>query len=198
MVRKIVIVVTVMALLTGLIGCGGSATKDLSKKNASLQSRVDLLEETLLENGISLPEDTVATTEENIVEAGTVISDNPVKSGKFSEITLEVVGKINTESNYSEFVQLPYKVINRYNKEIKGIQGIMHIKDMFDVEIMSVGWDIASTPIPVNGYIEENGFGIEINQFMDDHMKVYNTTYENLIFEYEVTKVLFSDGTIIE
>ena len=74
----------------------------------------------------------------------------------------------------------------------------MHIKDMFGEEIMSLKWNVDSDPIPVNGYIEEHNFGVDVNQFMADHMKVYNTAYENLIFEYEILKVLFSDSTVIE
>jgi len=30
---------------------------------------------------------------------------------------------------------------------------------------------------------------------MDDHVKIYNTRYEDLIFEYKVQQIMFTDGT---
>ena len=46
--------------------------------------------------------------------------------------------------------------------------------------------------------IEVDGFGMEVNEFMDSDMQFYNTAYENLLFEYDFSKVIFTDGSTIE
>jgi len=45
---------------------------------------------------------------------------------------------------------------------------------------------------------EHNELGFDINQFMDDHVKVYTTDFEDLIFVYTVNKIIFTDGTMKE
>ncbi len=38
----------------------------------------------------------------------------------------------------------------------------------------------------------------EINEFIDEHMKLYTTAYEDLKSEYTVTQIVFTDGTVKE
>jgi hypothetical protein len=86
-------------------------------------------------------------------------------------------------------------VSNKTSKSIKGIQGVLTIKDLFGVKIISLNCDFTGQTIAGNSKVTYEGIGFDINQFKNDHVKVYNEDFEDLIFEYEVTKIVYSDGT---
>lgn len=60
---------------------------------------------------------------------------------------------------------------------------------------MSLLYDTGS--IPAKGEIDIKDIGLEINQFMDKHIKLRDTEFEKLQFKFEVTSVAFSDGSIL-
>ena len=72
---------------------------------------------------------------------------------------------------------------NITSKSIKGIQGVLTIKDLFGEKIISLNCDFTGKIIPTNDNRTYEGIGFDINQFMDDHIKVYNENFEDLIFE---------------
>lgn len=122
------------------------------------------------------------------------------ESMKSQKITVNVIDKQNLDINYnagrySPRVEFTFEVYNNTSKDIKGVQGILIIKDLFGVDIMSSGLDFTGQTISANGSVTVSGMGIDINQFMDDHVKIYTTNYEDLNFEYEVTSIVYSDGT---
>lgn len=121
----------------------------------------------------------------------------PVRDDK---VVLTVIDKINYEEDrdawrFSPFVELVCKIENMTDKEIKGVEGELVVKDLFGKEIMTIGWDVTGENIPANGSITEEGYGLDINQFMDDDMKLYNTNYDDLKFEYNVKQIVYADGT---
>ena len=108
-----------------------------------------------------------------------------------------MTGKNIVQQSYSEFIELPYQIVNNSSKTIRGIEGIMHIKDMFGKTILDVQWDYTDESIPAGESVTITGTGLDYNQFMTEHMKIYSTPYENLVFEYEIQTVLFDDGTTL-
>ena len=176
-----------------LSGCTQSASTDLEKRISELEGRVEELENvltvsaTVQEEGdatAEAPVPTTATTPEPTV--------NP-----FQDISLQVTGKNIVQQSYSEFIELPYQIVNNSSKTIRGIEGIMHIKDMFGKTILDVQWDYTDESIPAGESVTITGTGLDYNQFMTEHMKIYSTPYENLVFEYEIQTVLFDDGTTL-
>ena len=117
-----------------------------------------------------------------------------------SKIMVIVIDKhnlpINYDANrYSPRVEFDINIANITSKSIKGIQGVLTIKDLFGEKIISLNCDFTGKIIPTNDNRTYEGIGFDINQFMDDHIKVYNENFEDLIFEYKVTKIIYSDGT---
>lgn len=176
-----------------LSGCTQSVSTDLEKRVSELEGRVEELENvltvsaTVQEEGdanAETPVPTTATTPEP--------TENP-----FQDISLQVTGKNIVQQSYSEFIELPYQIVNNTSKTIRGIEGIMHIKDMFGKTILDVQWDYTDESIPAGESVTITGTGLDYNQFMTEHMKIYSTPYENLVFEYEIQTVLFDDGTTL-
>ncbi len=117
-----------------------------------------------------------------------------------SKVKIEVLDKYNLPVNYdanrySPRVEFNFKVSNLTAKPIKGIQGVLTIKDLFGVKIMALNCDFTGKTINANQFVSFNGIGFDINQFMDNHVKIYNEEFEDLIFEYTVNTIVYTDGT---
>ncbi len=116
------------------------------------------------------------------------------------KVTVNVTGKRSLEANYnvgrySPRAEFTFEVFNKTEKDIKGVQGALTIKDLFGVDIMMSNLDFTGKTIPANGSVVFDTLGIDINQFLNEHVKVYNTNFEDLNFEYKVTSIVYSDGT---
>lgn len=121
----------------------------------------------------------------------------PVRDDK---IIFTVEDKINYEKDTSAwrfmpFVELVCKIENMTDKDIKGVEGELTVNDLFGKQIIIIDWDITGEDIPANGFIIQKDYGLEINEFMDTHMKLYNTDYDDLKFEYKVKQIAYTDGT---
>lgn len=117
------------------------------------------------------------------------------------KVVLTVEEKINYEQDtsawrFQPFVELICKIENMTDKDIKGISGKLIVNDLFGKHIITIDWDITGQNIPANGSITQKDYGVEINQFMDEHMRLYNTDYDDLKFEYKVKQIVYTDGTV--
>lgn len=113
-------------------------------------------------------------------------------------IIFTVEDKINYERDTSAwrffpFVELVCKVENMTDRDIKGVEGTLNINDLFGKQIISINWDIMGEDIPAKGSITQKDYGIEINEFVDNEMKLYNTDYDDLKFEYIVKQIIYVD-----
>lgn len=117
-----------------LSGCTQSASTDLEKRISELEGRVEELENVLTVSA-TVQEEGDATAEAPVPTTATTPepTENP-----FRDISLQVTGKNIVQQSYSEFIELPYQIVNNSSKTIRGIEGIMHIKDMFGKTILDV------------------------------------------------------------
>lgn len=136
------------------------------------------------------------------------ISEVPIQTPEpeeniFTGLAVNVTNKINIPENtsagrYSDRVEFEFQVVNTLDKNIKGIQGILDVQDMFGVNIMYINCDFTGKTMTSGRITIFDDLGIDINQFMDDHTKLYNTKYDSLKFEYEFTQVIFADGSVLK
>lgn len=113
-------------------------------------------------------------------------------------VVVTATGKTNIPEDiyngrYSDRVEFSFDLENQYDKEVKGVSGTLEINDLFGKKIMSVNCDFTGKSIPAKGKISYSGLGIDINQFMDNHIKLYNTAFDDLKISYKVSKIIFSD-----
>ena len=67
------------------------------------------------------------------------------------------------------------------------------VKDMFGEEFLRSNCDFTDNDIPSNSSITVTELYLDINQFMANHLKLFNTDYDDLVFEYEVKNVIFTN-----
>lgn len=124
----------------------------------------------------------------------------PTEAAEAQNVMVHVTDKQNLDINYSAGrysprIQFTFEVSNNTSKDIKGVQGVLTMKDLFGVDIMAANLDFTGQTISANGSATFGEMGIDVNQFMDEHIKVYNTDYKDLIFEYEVKSIVYTDGS---
>lgn len=98
----------------------------------------------------------------------------------------------------SDRVNFNFDIKNNSTKDIKGIQGIIHVSDLFDKSILSSNCDFTGQTIKASSSGSYSDIGMDINEFIDEQKKLYSEEFSDLKFKYEVTKIVYVDGTVEE
>jgi hypothetical protein len=113
-------------------------------------------------------------------------------------LSVVLVGKKNSVGEYDRrFISLELAYENKTDKDIKGVKGILKIADIFGDKIINLRWPYDGGA-PAKQTTVERGVGVKVNQFMDDHMKLWNANMDKLKATFEVQTIIFSDGTKID
>lgn len=128
-----------------------------------------------------------------------VEAEQKAKQEEFAKlISVAVTAKKNRDGDYGQrFVSFDVAYENKGDKDIAGIKGILRIADMFGDKVLSINWGFDSG-VGAHKTFVEKGSGLKVNQFMDEHMKLWNTEYEKLKFSFIVSKIVFKDGSSME
>lgn len=98
---------------------------------------------------------------------------------------------------FSNYVNMVFEVTNNTDKDIQGIQGVLTAYDLFGVEIISINCDFTGKTIKSGETITISDLRYECNDFIDSDMKLYNTNYSDLKWEYKVKSIVYTDGSTI-
>lgn len=121
----------------------------------------------------------------------------------YDEVVINVINKSNLAEDiyngrYSPEVLFDFDIFNKSSKSIKGIQGVLVVYDLFGDEIIKINCDFTGKSISSKSSTVYNDMSIEINEFKDEHVSLYNEEYADLNFEYIVNMIVYTDGTTIE
>ncbi len=200
--------ITVAILMSFMMGCGiskdvsnNSAVTETPKVTEGLQENVEELKNQIsdLQSQVDDLKTQLSTvqTERDTLQAK--INKKEDKKVESDDVTVKFTNMKSSPADldnwkYSETVEFEITETNNTDKDIKGIQGVVDIQDMFGSSIMMIQCDLTNT-VKAGETIIDDSLGMEINQFMDDHVKLYTSDYDDLIFKYKVDKILFTDGT---
>lgn len=121
--------------------------------------------------------------------------DIPVKE---RTVAVTVTNKTNVPKDiyngrYSNRAEFTFDVKNESDKAVKGVQGVLIIKDLFEKDILSMNCDFTGQTIPANSSINVTNIGMDINEFMDNHTKLYNESFSDLKFDYKISNIVYAD-----
>ncbi len=133
-----------------------------------------------------------------VVYADEASADETNKTSGSKDVTITCIGKKNiAEDIYAgrlnPSIQLIFSVENHTDKDIRGIQGIVIISDLFGSEIGRFGCDFTGTTIKAGETAEISDRYLEVPSYEDAKVKIYNEDYEDLKFEYEVKDIVYSE-----
>jgi len=198
----------VVCVLAGvfLTSCANSNTEELEKSIKDLQVELQSVKD---ENDSLLQElentkkekDTLSLELKLLKEKQ--IEEEIEKNIQNDDVEVKVIDieKIPEDTNNWRFnsrVEFSIDIQNNTNKEIKGIQGVLDIQDMFGISIMKLNCDLTDNNIKPGEKVNNSTLGFDINEFMNNHVKVYTTDFENLVFVYTPSKIMFTDGSVKE
>ena len=117
------------------------------------------------------------------------------------DVEVKVTGKRNIKRNIKKFiftpqVELSVEIGNHGEKDIKGIQGMLTISDLFGKELKRFKCEFAGRNIlKVNTYQTAVISDIQINSFSHDDVKFFKCGLDSLEFRYELSMIVYTDGT---
>lgn len=123
----------------------------------------------------------------------------PVKqTSSNEEVVVTVTGKTNIEADiysgrYSDRVAFEIQITNQTDKTIKGVQGVLTVDDLFGKKIISSNCDFTGQTILPGETVTYDGIGIDVNEFIDSHVKLYNEAFDDLSFSYKVNEIVFAN-----
>lgn len=182
--------VSIVIILNGVLF--NSCVKQ--KEHDALKERNEELYEIVLSLGLEK-----AKLEEEI-KAFKVLTEEKVKIEDFNNqiSVVAVEKKSNREESEVMRIELSFKLTNNSNKDIRGIQGVMDIQDMFGVSIKKFKYAFTDDLINAGKSVINDSLVFKANQFMGGDLKLYNEKLKNLNFLYTPTKIVFTDGSIAE
>jgi phosphoserine phosphatase len=111
-------------------------------------------------------------------------------------VTVAVVSMKSVQGSFAKGVNIKFAIENKSEKELAGIKGVVRFKDIFgkDVKVTRIAYDKNIKPKATAAY----SGGIEINQFMEGDVKLYDTPMEKLKISWEPEVYLYADGSKLE
>jgi hypothetical protein len=111
-------------------------------------------------------------------------------------VTLTVYEKGFQSADYQDYVVIRVMYENKSGKDIRGFKGVIQCNDLFGAEIMPV--NISEDGPLKAGETRRQSWTLKYNQFIDRHVKLRNTEFANMKFEWKPALILFVDGTTLE
>ncbi len=116
------------------------------------------------------------------------------------EVTVWVTNKISTPEDINNYqfynrVDFTFEVRNNTSKVIKGVLGTLKISDLFGTEIKTLSLSFTGKEIEPHKTESYGKMGININQFRDEDIKLYNEKFEDLRFEYTITDIVYASDS---
>ena len=128
-----------------------------------------------------------------------VEAERAARQEEFAKLlTVALVSKKNSLGEYGKrWIGLELAYENKGSKDIQGVKGVLKLTDIFGDAITTVRWSYDGGVAAGTRAVERNS-GVDINQFKDIDMKLWNADFEKIKSAYQVTTIIFKDGTKLD
>ncbi|MBR1860243.1 MAG: hypothetical protein IJ796_00040 [Lachnospiraceae bacterium] len=112
-----------------------------------------------------------------------------------SKVKIYVTNKTNIDADILNGIYMPvcnftFKIENGTSKTIRGIEAVVTMKDMFGNQIKKSSLQLTDEVGPGKTVYDDTQ-GMEINEFIDSDVKLWNTDYKDMTFEVKVTNIVY-------
>ena len=128
-----------------------------------------------------------------------VEAERKAKQEEFAKLlSVALVSKKNSMGDYGQrWVELEMAYENKGDKDIQGVKGVLKLTDIFGDKILNILWSY-DAGVPAKQSTVERKSGVDINQFKDSDMKLWNTDFDKIKSTFEVSTIIFKDGTKVD
>ena len=202
-----------------LTGCGKSTNADelelLKQENAKLKNELaikngelelarrqlndtsDKADNDSYEQVSATPVSTVVNQKEAEKPNNENIVDSKLEKTEQNEVTVKIASYAAYDRNvdiykYTPFVEMDFEVTNNTSQDIKGVQGLLDIYDIFGELIKTIGCDFDQQIIPAGQTVVFDDLIYDTNVFNDEDNKLLTSTLDNLEYKYKITKVIYN------
>ena len=121
-----------------------------------------------------------------------------VQDKKESEVSVSVTKKWTTPQDLLngvmfDYVCLEIQATNNTSKPIKGIEGSLTIYDLFGKKIKRYQCDLTGQTISPGFTVVYSDWAFSANPFIESEMKIYNSDFSDLNFEYEIKTIAYAE-----
>lgn len=114
------------------------------------------------------------------------------------DVTIKCIGKKTIDADFyagriNPTIQFIFSIENHTDKDIRGIQGMVTVSDLFGTVIDRFGCDFTGTTIKAGETTEISDKYLEAPSYENSKVKILNEDYEDLKFEYEVKDIVYAD-----
>lgn len=172
--------------------------KTILRKSMKNEPLLGLTYRELLEQGMlfKLEQERLAKERDSIAAIERALELDRIK--KFNETAqVFLIDKGFEEYKYEKQITLRFSIKNLSDKDIRAISGVAIFNDLLGNEIMRLRLNYDNRMVRSNSS-NLYAAGIDYNQFMDDHQLLRSKSFDDIKFEFEMNKILFSDGSIME
>lgn len=110
------------------------------------------------------------------------------------KVSFEIIKKGFSSSNYDDSITFTFQLKNNTEKDMEGVEGIITMMDIFGntIQNISLSYDEGLKA----GEVKLYSASVDYNQFMEKDMKLKGTELEKLKYDWQVTKIVYQDGSI--
>ena len=160
---------------------GNQEIRDLKERIIAIERRLEKIEEKIFKSS-NVPEET-----EKIQTKAPHLSIRLIKKG-FHKATY-----IN-QDDINDLIEFEFEFENRLKKEIRAFTGIVIFKDLFDRKILEVELTQEGLKAKPRKTFRWKG-GIVYNPFLPEHRRLREIPKEDLIVDFNLERVVYTDGT---
>lgn len=99
---------------------------------------------------------------------------------------------------FNSYIDLSFEVTNNCDKDIKGVEGRLTTSDLFGNEIEKTNCNFIGETIEAGKMVFFEYMSLKVPMYPSEtDQKLMDTDYSDLKFSYEVSKIVFTDGSTI-
>jgi hypothetical protein len=127
-----------------------------------------------------------------------VQAERKAKQEEFARLLSAVlVSKKNVDGEFGQqYVTMEMAFENKTDKDMLGVKGVLRMADVFGDTIKNVGFSY-DKGVPAGKTSTYKG-QIDINRFVDKDMKLWNTDFDKLKTAFDISTIIYKDGTKTE
>lgn len=197
--RKFFLLVLCITLFLST-GCNSRSSNTIEIENLKKQIQELKAENEKLKTNSKSSEIQSVSTEDLVLADSTNKENNQPEIDLYNAVTVtlvekKLIPKDTSNGQFSDFVSFTFRCKNNTDKEIVGFRGNGIFLDMFGSAIQTLKINFDSKNIEPNQEITNSDLGLEVNQFLDEDIKIRDTELSRMKFTFAPSTIIFKDGT---